>query len=302
MAVTNKRYDIVHTHSFYGPGIEARKLARRLKVPLVGTNHTLIESFAPGGMITRMFAAYLVRFFNRTAYVTSPSMFLLEDMRAKGLKTEGRVVSNPIADGFFMPRTQKEVLKRELDLPGFTFLNAGRLSPEKNPGVLIEAFALFAAAHADATLVMIGEGSSRRSLEARVKALHLEGRIRFLGPYMGERLSLLYDYFHAADTFVIPSTSETQSMTAMQAMAASLPVIAARAGALPEMVADSRGALFEPDDVQDLLSQLEEAYARTSGTEGVQKARAFAEAFSTKTIADTWERLYQKIVETKPYA
>jgi 1,2-diacylglycerol 3-alpha-glucosyltransferase len=96
--------DIIHTQSPYGAGFAAKKLAKRLKVPLVGTNHTAIEDFFPFGtrFAMRRFDAW---YYNHCGIVTTPYQTLIERMRKAGFHQPAQVLPNPADLREFLPPT-----------------------------------------------------------------------------------------------------------------------------------------------------------------------------------------------------
>lgn len=291
-----KDFDIIHTHSFWGPGWSAYWLAKRLKIPLIGTNHTLIESFSPlnNAWVKKMLAKYVIWFYRHCSLVSTPSTFLLNDMVAKGFdSTKIVAVSNPIDEEFFAEANRQQEIKSKYGLSPFTVLYVGRISPEKNVRSLVKAFSLFAKQTPDACLALIGQGTARLELKKLAVGSGLGDRIKFLGPYLGENKPKLYDLFHAADVFVMPSTSETQSMCTLQAMSAGLPVLAARAGALPELIGNDKGLIFEPDSGNEITALLARLHQNPAERDRLgQRGKRFAEQFQPRTIADRWEKIY----------
>lgn len=80
----------------------------------------------------------------------------------------------------------------------------------------------------------------------------------FTGMLLGEELSQAYA---SGDIFVMPSESETLGFVVLEAMSSGLPVLAARAGGIPDIIPDDQqgktGYLFNPGDLDDCLSKLE---------------------------------------------
>src|SRR5262249_18160080 len=77
-------------------------------------------------------------------------------------------------------------------------------------------------------------------------------RLHFLGHVEAGRLR---DAYHSADVFVMPSLHEGFCLPVLEAIACGLPVVAARAAALPQTVAGA-GLTFVPDDAEDLARQI----------------------------------------------
>lgn len=302
-----EKFDIVHTHGFFGAGIDAFFFSKIKSAPLVGTNHTVIESFVQyfskgksGKIIEKAMVNYINFFYNLCDLVTTPSVFLLEDMKKKGLHAKSAFIPNPIDREFFKEVLQKDKIKKELSLGEFNAIYAGRLSAEKNSETLIRGFIPFAERHKDATLSVVGHGIQKQYLQEIVSKSKVPGQIKFVGPFLGEKKKILFDYFYASDIFIMPSTSENQSMCVIQAMAVGLPIIAARAGGLPELVGEDKGFLFEPDNLVEMDKYLEELYENKTlrkkiGLSGME----FAKKQSDKAISEKWISLYEKIIAAK---
>jgi glycosyltransferase involved in cell wall biosynthesis len=121
-------------------------------------------------------------------------------------------------------------------------LAAGRLSPEKGFGVLIEAAAEICRDNSGAGVVLFGEGVLRPELEARVAELGLAGRVVMPG-FRTDLDSLI----GAADVVVLPSFTEGLPNVALEASAAGVPVVATAVGGTPEVVRDDvTGYLVPP--------------------------------------------------------
>lgn len=295
-----EKFDIVHTHSFWGPGLDAVSLSKKQKICLIGTNHTPIEIFNPVNIrfVKSFLKKYVIRFFNKCDFVTAPSEVLLSSMKKQGLKPQCTVVSNPIEMQFYKNTSSKENIKRELNLGNFTILYAGRISEEKRVDTIVDAFIDFSEGKPNTKLIIVGEGSLRKKLENKVSEGNKSNQIKFMGPYLGDSKKNLYDIFHASDVFVISSIFETQSMVTFQAMASGLPTIASKAGALPEIVNKDRGLLFDIGDSKELANQLEILYLNPKMQEEFgRSARIFAEKFSAEKIAKEWEKIYNNIIE-----
>jgi glycosyltransferase involved in cell wall biosynthesis len=165
-----------------------------------------------------------------------------------------RIVPHGVAP-YFRPLPERAVEDglRRLRLERPYFLTVGTLQPRKNLVRLLQAMERLAEAGLPHRLVMVGRPGwlfepIRRALENPL----LEGRCLWLG-YVPE--ALLPSLYCGADALVIPSLYEGFGMPALEAMACGTPVVAARSGALPEIMGNA-GILVDPTSVDSLFSGL----------------------------------------------
>jgi glycosyltransferase involved in cell wall biosynthesis len=111
-------------------------------------------------------------------------------------------------------------------------------------------------------------------LRTLVTALQLEDRIEFAG----EKESLDAEYQNA-DIFVLPSRFEGYGMVFSEALAAGLPIVAARAGAVPDVVPPEAGILVPPDDSTALATVLAELLTQPPRRRELQRGAQAAAAF-----------------------
>jgi 1,2-diacylglycerol 3-alpha-glucosyltransferase len=292
--------DVVHTHLFGAAGFLAWYAARRLRIPLAGTDHTFPAdylhhvglNFWPLPYLVRRYAAW---YYQRCIFITTPSALLLDELRAYGMSRPARVVSNPITDGF-RPLEGKADLKKKYGIGERAVVVFGRISSEKNLSAALDIFSDVAKRSA-AELVFIGDGDSRAELEERARRAFGE-RVRFFGTLRGQSL---IEMLNACDVFLITSLIESQSMTLLQAMACELPVVAPRAGGIPEYVEDGvNGYTVEPRELHrcaDRIVQLldDPLLAKRLGTEAARTASRF----SSSAIAAQFEKIYEDAIQNR---
>jgi glycosyltransferase involved in cell wall biosynthesis len=141
-------------------------------------------------------------------------------------------------------------------------LFVGRLAPNKRPALLVDALAKLGDVTPPVHAVLVGDHSDLYQAEAqhcreRARQLGVAERLHLIGPRVGKALSECY---RGGDVLVLPSLWESFCIPVVEAMAAGLPVLAARATALPETVG-SAGLTFTPDDPADLARQIRRVFA-----------------------------------------
>ncbi len=206
-----KRLDgaaIDHIHiATEGPiGFAARRYCLRMKRPFTTSYHTRFpEYIATRTRIPESVTyAFLRRFHNAGCGVMVSTASIADDLNKRGFQ---RLMhwSRGVDHRQFTPAKAEA-----FDLPRPIFLYAGRLAPEKN----VEAFLEL---DLPGSKVVVGDGPSRRSLQAAYPEAH------FLGTKTGDALAVQYA---SADVFVFPSRTDTFGMVLIEALACGLPVAA----------------------------------------------------------------------------
>jgi glycosyltransferase involved in cell wall biosynthesis len=126
----------------------------------------------------------------------------------------------------------------------------GRLAPQKDIGTLVRGFALYAARFAQAKLVIVGSGPLDEELRRLAEDLRIVGRIVWAG--FRDDIATVMSAF---DIFALTSIYEGLGLVLLEAMASALPVVATRAGAIPEVVTDGEtGVLVAPRRPNELAA------------------------------------------------
>jgi glycosyltransferase involved in cell wall biosynthesis len=201
-------------------------------------------------------------------------------------------VVSPGVDEAFHPRPQPEVIafRRQHQLPEQFILHVGTLQPRKNLPLLIEAFADLN--RPDTALVLVGgKGWYFDEVFTRVKALNLEGQVRFTGYVPDEELPLWYN---AATGLAFPSVYEGFGMPIVQAMACGTPVIAAETSSIPEVTGEA-ALLFSSQDRVALTNHLaavldDRQLSRSLADKGLHRARQFSWPRAGKLMSEIYQR------------
>ncbi len=173
-----------------------------------------------------------------------------------------------------------------------------RLDRCKGVDILLEAMARVVSREKLASLTIIGDGPERRSLEQRSAELGLGGRVRFVGYQV-----CIGPWLHEATVVAMPSRSEAMGIAAVEALAASVPVVCSDAGGLPEVVENGRCGIVvegrrvgidtevDPDDFARALLRLltDRGLASRLGANG---KRRYQEHFTVGKFIRRHEQLY----------
>jgi len=288
------RPDVVHAVGPAALGAMGIAAARALGLPIVASYHTDFPRYLPGyglGFAERAIWP-LIRAVHGAAHVNlCPSQFTKEELEEHGVRSVGIWRGGVDAD-LFHPRKRSLAMRLRLSggrPEGPLLLYVGRLSPEKNLASFAEVLDLVPGAR----LALVGDGPARSELEAALAHHLAEGRVHFTGFLRGEELA---EAFASADLFVMPSKTETLGFVVLEAMASGLPVVAAHAGGLPDVVVpEENGLLHHPDRPREAA----EAIRRILGDEGLRRllarlARKTAEGASwsaeTRRLLEAYRR------------
>ena len=144
-----------------------------------------------------------------------------------------------------------------------------------------------------ATLIMAGDGPDRIDAENEARELGVGGDVRFLG-----RLDSVASLLQATDLFVLPSQTESFGLAALEAMACGSPVVASRAGGLPEVVDDGVSGILEPVGSVEAMGRRAVELLRDPARYAAMRSAAIAKAreFSADRIVPMYEALYDEAV------
>jgi glycosyltransferase involved in cell wall biosynthesis len=265
-ALTAARPDVVHVHT-YGThhATVARRFHRRSGTPYVLTAHFHPIWSIYGGWLRHRLRAFYDR--NLAGGVLrDASALVVQTREEERLLRSLNVPLPPVSiippgyTGLPAPPPEADAFARSLGLPGPFVLFVGRLASNKGLLELVEAFVPLARHDPSVTLVIVGEdGGMRAAVEARVRSLGLEGRVRLTGFLSDERL--LAAAFREARLFALPSEYEAFGLVLLEALAQGTAVIASRVGGIPEVLEDGRaGRLVPPNEVEPLARALTDLY------------------------------------------
>jgi 1,2-diacylglycerol 3-alpha-glucosyltransferase len=268
--------DIFHAQHPLLLGGTALRAARRAGRPLVFTYHTQYDRYAhyvPGPV--RLVAALAVRqaiaFANRADLVVVPGPSLSRRLRVLGVRTPLAVVPTGVPTPPVMAPDRRHHLRQALGAVagGPLCLSVGRLAREKNHPLLLAAFAQVLRRLPAARFALVGDGDERSSLQAECGRLGLAQAVRFVGTVPHEAV---HEYYQAADLFLFGSTSETQGLAALEALAAGLPVVAVASDAAADLLADPPAGIMTEDAPEPLARSVVDLWSHSETREAMRQA------------------------------
>lgn len=181
-----------------------------------------------------------------------------------------------------------ETLKLTGFVPGDKIiLSVARVVPQKNHRLTLEGFALFARAHPEYRLLVVGGGNLVAEMEAYAKELGIGDKVRFMG-YQKQ----LYPFFRIADFFISTSLIEGFGTTHAEALAASLPLVSTKTAGPDEMIKEGVNGYFIPEYTKEAVAESLEKIAAEDIAPMREAARSSAEAYAMERMIATYERLF----------
>ncbi|HEV2269348.1 MAG TPA: glycosyltransferase [Steroidobacteraceae bacterium] len=268
--------DLIEVGDAFHPAWAAWRHARRRGIPLAAFYHSnlpQIISHRMGGRLTeRTLERYISWLYERFDVVFAPSRMMCDLLNGVGVQ---HAVHQPLGVDVevFQPERRGQWLRERLAVAPATrvLVYAGRFAGEKNLPVLLEAFALLGAPY---HLLLIG-GDREARPAANVTML----------PYRRDSIELA-QWLASADALVHAGTKETFGLVILEAMACGRPVVAARAGAIPEFVDEGVGVLAEPGSGTSMAEAIAALYERDIEALGASARAKVLRKF-------TWNRAFQ---------
>lgn len=290
--------DVIHSHTEFGVGTFARLVAKQYNIPLVHTYHTMYEDYihyiTKGYFMgpSRKIVEYLTKFYcDQTATELIVPTKKTYDLFKKKYKVNRNV--HIVPTGIEIERFYKEnfnikelqELKKNLGLrkDDFVILFVGRLAAEKSVDLLIDAHVGICKKYPHAKLLIVGDGPDIDKFKKQVNKLKISDNVIFTGKISWKEVP---KYYAISTIFTTASKSETQGLTVIEAMAASLPVVCIQDESFEDAVIDGLNGYFFKNKRQ-YKKQIEELIENTSMIKTMGKqARINAEKHSSKYFAE----------------
>ncbi|MCD8157915.1 MAG: glycosyltransferase family 4 protein [Clostridiales bacterium] len=294
--------DIIHTQCEFSTYLTARKIARKLNIPIVHTYHTVYEDythyFCPSKKLGKAMASTLTRRLLKPAdKIIVPTEKVKELLVKYGVNKEVCILPTGIDTEKFaepLPENEKGALKKKYNIPegNIVMLFLGRLAKEKNTGELIENFKALNAKKL--TLLIVGGGPYYKELKKETEKICGGMSVIFTGMVPPDEVG---KYYKLGDFFVSASTSETQGLTYAEALANGLPSLCKRDPCIDGVVIDNYNG-FQYETVEEFKTYAkklaEDSAFRKQLSENAVKT---AEKFSTLTFAKMAEKIYAETIK-----
>ncbi len=227
---------------------------------------------------------YIVKLYTKFAATLVPSEPLRALLYSWGV-TNAVTLNLGVDTHAFQPIPRSDDLRKSLDLPKDrrVLLYVGRLSPEKNIGMLLAAFEALNERHPNRYhLVIVGDGPLRRVLPA---TRHRTGALTWRAHVQDS--AKLADYYHAADLFIHPGVCETFGLVVLEAQACGLPCVGVSGSFMDANIMVGLDLWATKNDPHDIADAIERYDDQDLSALGKEAARLVRDRFS-------WDKVFQR--------
>jgi len=300
--VKKTKLDLIHSQHPWAIGSSALKIARKLNIPIIFTNHTRYEYYVdyvppllPRKLLIKIVEKAATRYANKVDAVIVPTPSIEQYLRENGVKKP--IYVNPSGIDFSELNASPDVnLRKKYNIPekDKIIINISRIGPEKNLPRILEAFKIILDENSANTLVMVGGGPFLKELKATAKDLKIENKVIFTDLIQFEEVG---GYLKGADVFIHASLSETQGLVMLEAMAMNLPVIAVGASAVTDIVKSN----VNGDIAKDTPKSLADACLKVLSNEKLmiklsKGALVTAKEYKKEKTTEGLLKIYKKII------
>jgi N-acetyl-alpha-D-glucosaminyl L-malate synthase BshA len=285
-----ERLDLWHVHYALPHAISAwlaqqilGARAPRVVTTLHGTDITLVGNDPSYLPITRFSI-------EKSDGVTAPSAYLAQATRDNfGITRDLEVIPNFVDTDHFSPGAPPS----GAPVPMPTIVHSSNFRPLKRVDDVLAVFERLRRGRR-CRLALLGDGPERPRIEAEVRARGLGDDVEFLGEQRDVVATL-----RRAQLFILPSETESFGLAALEALACGVPVVASRAGGLPEVVRDGEDGFLLPVGDVDAMA----AKAASILDDGALQRRLSATAragavsrFSRAPMVTRYEKYYERVL------
>ena len=279
--------DIVHVHHPFLSGRLALSYCHPAQVPVIFTNHTRYDIIAqarmpliPEEVSYSLLQAYMPDFCDEMDLVISPSESMKKIIQGYGVECHIEVVPNGINLTNFHNATPLSRNNFGFTDDDILFVYAGRIAPEKNLEMLLQAFSGITHIFPNVHLLIVGGGQKDYMDEILEipNELNIKDRVQFSGMVSYEKLPA---YIAMCDVFVTPSVSETFGMSTVEAMGAGLPAIGIRSPGASDIIEHGVTGYLAEDSLASLTATITYACTNKNALRKMGiKARKASEQYS----------------------
>jgi 1,2-diacylglycerol 3-alpha-glucosyltransferase len=296
--------DIIHSQHPNLLGTAALKWAKKKKIPLVFTWHTLYDRytnfvpFLPSVWVSRWTIKNAVKYANRADLVIAPTESIIEILRNWGVKSSIMAVASGVEEALFQ-NPQREETREKLNIKKeeLLIILVSRLTEEKNADFIFRALKDLLKKNNQVKFLVVGDGYLLPELKTLAEKKRLAEKIIFSGLIKKEELK---NYLAAGDIYVGASQSETQGMNLSEAMYMGLPVVAVSATGTNSLVKNGENGILVPENEKEFEKAVEKLIEDKTLREKMSIASAkiarenFTDEICARKMLETYQSLLNK--------
>ena len=243
LTLRNQKIGILHCHMFRA-GLFASPIGRLCRVPVILETTHVRETWRKGWFKSRFVVDRAVgHLIDRYIAVSEAnSKYLIEEKRIPARKVT--VIQNGCSMDLVNPeKAHPEGIRESLGFSksDIVLIVMARLEPQKGHKILLQALSTVRAEFPNIRLICLGTGALKDELNSIARELKLNEIVRFVGFQTN-----VADWLAVADIGVLPSFYEGLPLTAVETLAAGLPLVATAVDGTPEVVLDGKTGLLVP--------------------------------------------------------
>lgn len=304
--------DVIHIHTEFSVGQLGLSAMKKFNIPAVYTLHTSYQDythyvskvmtyFTP--MIAKRIAGMINNKYTKRVDMTIVPTKKIYDRMIK-LKHDGRFTIIP--SGIELKSFYKEsysdeevqALKDKLRIKkdDFVAIIVARIAKEKSIEDLVDGFVEFHQSYPKSVFFIVGDGPDRDKLENHIRKLKGNDFIKTLGFVSHDQVGL---YYQIADVFLNASTTETQGLTYVEALAASLPIVVRYDDVFDSFVKHGENGIFfkQTSELVQILKDIQEQKIDLNILK--ENARKSVEPYSKEQYAKNLVKLYTQVIEER---
>jgi len=298
-------FDIIHSQHPNLLGSAARKWAKKKKIPLVFTWHTLYDRYAnfvpflPKSWVATWTIKNAVKYANQADLVIVPTKSIIGILRKWGVTASIEAVASGVEEAFFQNASGLSVKKKfNIKEDELLLLLVSRLTEEKNVSFIFQALIQLLKKNKCIKFLVAGDGYLLPELKTLAEKEGLSEKIIFSG--LVPKIELK-NYLAAGDIYVGASQSETQGMNISEAMYLGLPIVAVKATGTNSLVKNGVNGILVSENTKEFCRAVEKLIndsdlRRRMSLASAQIAR---ENFTDEVCAKKMLEIYESLIKKK---
>lgn len=296
--ISKLNLDIIHGLSGGSISTLGLVIAKLKKIPFVFTYYTRWNHYTHyifnGKLINPNMVQTLSRIFcNRCDYIIAPMAKIKDELISFGVKKPIAVIPSGVDLDQF-GKQKKGFLRKITGIKyGEILLHIGRLGEEKRVDFLLESFRLINLKNPAVKLVLMGDGPDKERLKRLSEKLNIKNNVYFVGELNYSKINKVYS---DALLFAFASTTETQGMVVLEALASGVPVVAVNDSVFEGIIKSRVNGVLTEDNHENFANSCLEILNDASYRDKLsENARLSMKKLSISNTAKSFEKLYKKL-------